>query len=417
MNETGGISRRSLLGGAATAGLAAAGVSVLGGQAAASPDRSRDTEPFYGRYQSGITTAQQNNAVFAAFDVVTTDKAVLIDMLQKWTATAEAMTKGRPAPPPPQFPGTRADSGLALGLPPARLTVTFGVGPTLFDKFGLAPAKPAALAPLPAFDKDQLVEAHTGGDLLLQICADDPQVLAHAFLQLRALAFMVCALRWSQQGFVSPPRDGNPPRNLIGHYDGTANPSGARLEDSIRVRGGVPAWFAGGSYLVFRKIKLALPNWSLTAATEQDRTVGRRLEDGSPLSAPAGSSLRTPLDLAKLGPDGRPLIDTDAHVRHMHPFTMYRRAYNFDYGFDTTRLHSDDGHDETDPGHGGHEAYEAGLLFVAFVKDPAAQFIPAQQALSGSDLLGQFMTPTGSGLFAVPPGLRPGQYFGQSLLA
>ena len=49
------------------------------------------------------------------------------------------------------------DSGEALGLGTARLTVTFGFGPGLFvkdgkDRYGLAARRPAALADLPRFN-------------------------------------------------------------------------------------------------------------------------------------------------------------------------------------------------------------------------------------------------------------------------
>ena len=418
-HSTSRLSRRGLLGGAA--GLA---VAVVTGPAAAASTRvpPNEIEPFYGDSQAGITTRQQSHGLFVAFDVTGTDRQPLTNLLRQWTLLAEALTRGEPAPArPSRVPGARSDSGIALQLFPARLSFTFGFGPSLFDgRFGLAQQRPAALVPLPAFPGDQLVAQHSGGDLLVQICADDPQVLSHAFLQLRALTVGVATLRWSQQGFVSPPSDGKAPRNLLGLHDGTSNPRPAKAEfrDSVWATGvDTPSWLRGGSYLVFRKIRLALPAWSLTSAGEQDRSVGRRLADGSPLSAPAGAGVRTPLDLDAVGADGKPLIDAKAHVRQMHPFVMHRRAYNYDYGFDSTRLHDGgDEHAPDEPGHGGHEAYDAGLLFVTFNRDPRSQFVPAQRRLSSNDLLGSFMTPTASAVFAVPPGIRPGQYLGHGLL-
>ena len=79
-------------------------------------------------------------------------------MLKTWTAAAEAMSRGVMVPgdshagevPP-------ADTGEAVGLSPARLTVTVGFGPTLFDgRFGLAPRRPAAFAALPALPGETL---------------------------------------------------------------------------------------------------------------------------------------------------------------------------------------------------------------------------------------------------------------------
>jgi len=43
------------------------------------------------------------------------------------------------------------------------------------------------------------------------------------------------------------------------------------------------------------------------------------------------------------------------------------------------------------------------------------QFIPLQQSLA-SDALNEYIHHTGSAVFAVPPGLRPGQHYGDALL-
>ena len=95
----------------------------------------------------------------AAFDVITEDREELIALLKDWTDAAAAMTAGKeagttgavngPYDAPPE------DTGEALGLTAGRLTLTFGFGPTLFEKdgaarFGLAgpqagcPDRPAA---------------------------------------------------------------------------------------------------------------------------------------------------------------------------------------------------------------------------------------------------------------------------------
>ena len=89
---------------------------------------------------------------------------------------------GRPAANPLLPP---SDTGEALGLTPAHLTVTFGFGPTLFeqdgeDRFGLAGMRPEALVDLPPFARDELDPARSGGDIIVQACADDPQVAFHA---------------------------------------------------------------------------------------------------------------------------------------------------------------------------------------------------------------------------------------------
>jgi deferrochelatase/peroxidase EfeB len=105
----------------------------------------------------------------------------LRDLLREWTRAAELMTRGRPAGPAagPSAPPT--DTGEATGLPAARLTITIGYGPSLFDgRLGLSSRKPAALRPLPVLANEDLDPGRSGGDLCLQACSDDPQVAFHA---------------------------------------------------------------------------------------------------------------------------------------------------------------------------------------------------------------------------------------------
>jgi deferrochelatase/peroxidase EfeB len=102
-----GVSRRGLLG--VSAGAAAAGVAVGFGsgyatRAAAEPapeatpataPASLDAPiPFRGPHQAGIVTPAQDRMHFVALDVVTRDRAQLVDLLKKWTRAAERMTAG-----------------------------------------------------------------------------------------------------------------------------------------------------------------------------------------------------------------------------------------------------------------------------------------------------------------------------------
>lgn len=100
------------------------------------------------------------------------------------------------------------DTGEAEGLDASNLSITFGVGPSLFDKLGMAHLKPAELADLPHFPKDQLQKEYTGGDLCIQACADDPQVAFHAVRNLVRAASGKVEIKWSQAGFNSFPAEG-----------------------------------------------------------------------------------------------------------------------------------------------------------------------------------------------------------------
>src|SRR5207253_5706233 len=111
---------------------------------------------------------------------------------------------------------------------PSRLTVTFGVGPSVFtsdgvDRFGLGSQRPAALADLPRFSTDELDPSLSGGDLCIQACADDEQVAFHAVRELVRLGHGLVTVRWMQSGFVSRPAGGGTGRNLLGFKDGTNN--------------------------------------------------------------------------------------------------------------------------------------------------------------------------------------------------
>ena len=58
---------------------------------------------------------------------------------------------------------------------------------------------------------------------------------------------------------------------------------------------------------------------------------------------------------------------------------------------------------------------EAGLFFLAFNRDTRKQFIPMQNALSSKDAMREYVQHNGSAHFAVPPGVRPGGYWGDGL--
>jgi len=67
-------------------------------------------------------------------------------------------------------------------------------------------------------------------------------------------------------------------------------------------------------------------------------------------------------------------------------------------------------------GGGGEGNLEAGLFFLAYQRDPRRQFIPIQRRLARSDALNEYLRHTGSAVFAMLPGVRPGGSLGQGLL-
>ncbi|MEY2848035.1 MAG: hypothetical protein RI885_700 [Actinomycetota bacterium] len=415
----GGLSRRGLLGlvGAGAAGAAAgvAGTSAVAQATAATSSGAAATYPFFGAHQSGIVTAAQDRLHFAAFDVGDIDRAELKVLLQDWSAAAARMTRGDGAGPEGPVGGAYDappdDTGEALDLPAAGLTVTFGFGPTLFtdaagrDRFGLASRRPVELIDLPHFPGDALVDTLTGGDLCIQACSDDPQVAVHAIRNLSRIAFGRASLRWSQLGFgrtSSTTRAQATPRNLFGFKDGTSN---VKAEDTGEVAAHVwvgddsaQSWMSGGSYLVARKIRMTIETWDRASLREQERVVGRTKGEGAPLS---GGTEFTAVDLEKSTSDEVPLIDQAAHVRLAHRDTnrgavMLRRGYNFvDGNDDLGRLN-------------------AGLFFISFQRDPE-QFVAVQNSLAANDAMNEYIKHVGSGIFAVPPGAASGSFVGAGL--
>ncbi|MGH6796806.1 MAG: Dyp-type peroxidase, partial [Roseiarcus sp.] len=321
---------------------ALAGGTLTAGEAAVCPeDVIAGTEPFWGAHQNGITTSTQAFTYLAALDLQTKSSAEVIALMQAWTAAAARMTSGETALPinaDPSVPA--ADSGEALGLGPRRLTLTFGFGAGLFekdgqDRFGWAGSRPAAMVDLPKFNGDQLDPGRTGGDLSVQACADDPQVAFHAVRQLVGLSYGTASLRWTQTGFAS--RDGKgTPRNLMGFKDGTRQPTD--LEAAVWVGEEGPEWMRRGSYLVVRKIRIALEHWDRTPVDFQEQVVGRHKYSGAPLGAKEEFD---PLDLRATDADGNPLIPGDAHVRLAAPEAndgaqILRRAFSYNDGVNFT---------------------------------------------------------------------------------
>jgi deferrochelatase/peroxidase EfeB len=413
------VSRRGLIGGGAAA-VGVAGAYVVGHEAAGTPgpavapadDAVASSYPFRGAHQAGIVTPAQDRLHFAAFDVRTDSRDELVALLQAWTEAAERMTRGEGAGPVGPTQGAADlppdDTGEAIGLPPSGLTITFGFGPGLFTRFGLEGRRPEALRDLPHFPGDNLDPARSGGDLCIQACAQDPQVAVHAIRNLARIGFGTVAVRWSQLGFGRTSTTStaqSTPRNLFGFKDGTANVKAEEaeaLDDFVWVQDGDDGadWLAGGSYLITRRINMTIEVWDRQPLADQEDFIGRAKASGAPLSG--GEELTEP-DFRMPGRDG-PVIPRDAHVRIVHPTKndgarMLRRGYNFVDGSDAL---------------GG---LDAGLFFIAFVRDPETQFIPLQNRMAQMDALMEYLKFTSSAIFAVPPGAGPGEYVGQALFA
>ncbi len=59
--------------------------------------------------------------------------------------------------------------------------------------------------------------------------------------------------------------------------------------------------------------------------------------------------------------------------------------------------------------------FDAGLLFMCYQQDPRTGFVKIFDQMSKIDMLNQFTTHVGGGLFACPGGIAEGGYVGQAL--
>ncbi|MGH6990495.1 MAG: Dyp-type peroxidase, partial [Stellaceae bacterium] len=369
----GGPSRRGFL--TAAGGMAVTGIALapFGETAAAATNPRNGIEPFHGPHQGGIATPQQTYSYFLALDLITPKRDEVVALLKRWTEMAAHLTQGETAAPlidNPAEPGT--DSGEALGLGPSRLTLTFGFGAGLFtkdghDRYGLAAQRPAALVDLPRFPGDELVAGHSGGDLSVQACCDDPQVAFHAVRQLARAAAGAAQVRWSQTGSLPRPPDGKTPRNLMGFKDGTVNPSPRDPKDmgeAVWVGKEGPDWMQGGSYVIARRIRMALEHWDRLKLGFQEQTFGRKKYSGAPLGQKHEFD---PVDLNKTDKDGNPVIPETAHIRLAAATTnggaqILRRPYSYNDNINFIA-------ERWPPWHQGLE-YDAGLHFICYQRDP-----------------------------------------------
>ncbi|WBQ02206.1 Dyp-type peroxidase [Kribbella sp. CA-293567] len=388
---TGRPSRRQLFG---YAGAAAAGAAVTGGAVALShnsgavPTRTplpRDLSP-YGEHQPAIAATSPKHAELVALTLLpSTGKAALGRLMRLWTSDIVALGSGRPAP---------GDTAPELAVPGVALTVTVGFGAKVFTLPGLT--RPRGFSDIPVMSHDRLQPGWTGGDLLILVGADDAVSVVHAVQRLVADAAPFAKPLWRQTGFWNATApDGSPVtgRNLFNQVDGTGNPAPGTPEFDSTV------WAPDGSTtLVVRRIKLNLQTWDELTRSEQERSVGRKLSDGAPLT---GTAEHDELDLEKRDADGRLMIAENAHARLSHHSVndgrrIFRKGLNYVHDTGATR--------------------ESGLIFLSYQADLVSQFLPMLARLDAADALNEWTTTIGSAAFVIPAGFSEGGWLGRALV-
>ncbi len=399
MSDAAPMKRRALFGYAGAAGVGAA-AGIVGGRVSVGSEMgphglpvdegvTRQRYEAHGTHQSGILTPAPAAHRLVALDLLgKTDADALARLLRVWSGTIEALMAGRPAP---------GDATPDLAQEAVSLTITVGFGPGIFELPGLESKRPAGFQEIPPMDHDRLQERWNGGDLLVMVQADDETTVSHACRRMTVDARPFALPRWSQAGFWrGVDSDGNPVtgRNLFGQVDGSRNPLPEELGQALWSTDG---WLSNGTQLVLRRIEMDLDEWDSLIRDRQEKSIGRDLTDGAPLT---GGGERDDID-RNAEADGSLVVSLDAHARRAHPAEnrgrrMLRRGINY--------THIDDAGQET-----------AGLLFIAMQSSVAEQFIPVQQTLDASDALNEWTTAIGSAVFALPPGFSADRYLAAEL--
>ena len=393
MSDHSGISRRSLLVGSGAAGVAGASIAYFGKKSSAVQSKTEVAKiGFYGVHQSGIENTPGLISNFVAFDLIDPTKANLQSVLRLFTDDAARLTQGKPA---------LADGAPELAVNPANLTMTLGVGPSLFTRVPGLPSKPDFFNEIPAFPNDQLDPKWSGSDFIIQFCCDDSLTLSHAVGMIAKDLSTLAQVRWIQTGARSdkPAFSGTTSvRNLMGQVEGSDNPlPGNPIFNSLVWINEGPQWAKDGSILILRRIQMLMDKWEILDRSAQEMVIGRRLDNGAALGNKVENE---PVNFEATDTLGLPLISANAHIRLAHGASLseriYRRPYNYDNGIVDGKR-------------------DLGLIFAAFTSNPVTSYLPIQGRLAQSDSLNKWITAIGSSTYLILPGCTENGYIGETL--
>jgi deferrochelatase/peroxidase EfeB len=333
-------------------------------------------------------------------DTIASLRQLIAHELQSELDTQDATTpKDAPSP-------ETGELGFRNGYDRQFLTVTVGLGPGAFEALGVAQnARPQDLQPIPwaQLGDDPKVTAENG-DLVLQVCADDPYMAEHVVRRVEEELGDHLHLVWVLQGdqrYTS--RAGRVSRHearaLIGFLDGTANldprksaddaalifvdpdkvgqypkvpPSGTPgygpqnqpsfPPDLRQPPATEPGWTRGGSYLVVRASVQNIHGWDRATLGEQEAAVGRFKVSGASLDlSDDPERLKETPNFAAHPEDEHVAIA--AHIRKVNP-----RGAGTD---DAARRVFRRGYPLIHPAPG---ELQRGLVFVCFARSLSTQF-------------------------------------------
>jgi putative iron-dependent peroxidase len=158
------------------------------------------------------------------------------------------------------------------------LVCTAAIGSDAWDPITKKP-RPKELRPLPVYRGKKHASVLTDGDLFFHIRADRFDMCFELEKQvLNSLGNAVEVLDETVGFRYFDSRD------LLGFADGTANPVGGDVPDSVLVTGEDDPGAAGGSYVVAQKYLHDLSRWSALNMETQEEIIGRRKLENTELS-------------------------------------------------------------------------------------------------------------------------------------
>ncbi len=332
------------------------------------PSMGAATEAFYGLHQNGVELNRQSNLTLLAFDIKeNVDSEAMGRLLRVWSNDSAELVAGREVIGDPQ--GEMAEN-------PARLTILFGFGHSLFKKTGNENKWPIDEKFIPTYSIDKLEDRWSDGDIVVQITGDNPQSIFHAGLVLARDAEPFATVRWQQRGFLDPVgiNTNSVSRNLMGQLDGTANKAIGTKEFS-KIAWSQSDALKNGTTMVVRRIRVSVHAWDKLSTNNKGLMLGRDLKGGEKLESKSATSHVT--RAFTTGTSG-----------------IIRRGFNYDdnYLADGTR--------------------DAGLIFISF-QARLKNYLDIQSKLNEVDDLNRWTTPVGSALFIIPAGAPSGGYVGQ----
>lgn len=376
--------RTALTGGVAVT--AAAGGFAIGDRGSSTPEdppqETGDSEPVmtssrlspHGPVQQGIVSPSPRQAHTSVLVSDLSAPSDVADLLDDLGSAISELTSGEHL----------------NGLDPADLTITVGVGPAVVAAT-LGSDAPGSTE-LPAFARDDITDDRRGGDLLLQLCSNDPAVIALTEAELLARFADKLVFRWSAAGFRGKP-DHGVGRNLLGFHDGLTVPrSQSELEASVWLAD--PAPLAGATLAVVRVMPIDVRAFSAMALPEQEAAIGRERGSGKPLS---GGSIDEDVDLHAKLPSGGYAISNASHARRAHPLPagapglMLRRSYSYYNNPD-----------------------DQGLIFISFQND-IETFVRTQKRMDEGDALLDHAATTASASFLILSGFDATNELGSAL--